>query len=309
MNKRLTGLIVATFTPMHADGTLNLDAVPAMVEFLLRQEIGGLYVVGSTGESISLTSQERRNTAEAFVRAVAGRAPIVVQVGHNSLSEARDLAAHAEQIGAAAVSASPPTYFAIDSAKTLAASMAEVARGAPSTPFYYYHVPHFTGAAFDMFDFLQVAADRIPTLAGIKYTAPTLYDLQACLEFDDRRFDILNGFDHMLLASLAIGVRGAVGSTYNFAAPVYHRIINAFSRGDLETARLWQVRSIDMIRVVLRRGSLAGQKAMMKLIGFDCGPTRLPVASVTEADLPLLREELAAIGYFDWSVSQEPSDR
>jgi N-acetylneuraminate lyase len=226
-------------------------------------------------------------------------------VGHNSLSEACQLAAHAQQIGATAISAVPPSYFKIDSTETLVACMAEIARGAPATPFYYYHVPHLTGVPLSMLDFLRTAGEKIPTLAGIKYTAPTLYEMQACLEFADRRFDILHGVDEMLLAGLAIGVRGAVGSTYNYAAPLYHRISKAHSRGDIETARLWQVRAIDMIRVILRHRSLAGQKAMMKLIGVDCGPTRLPVPGLTESEQASLHEELTAIGYFGWILAAE----
>lgn len=308
MRKRLTGLIAATFTPMHADGTLNLDAVTPLVDHLFREGIAGLYVVGSTGEGVSLSGHERRATAEAFVWASAGRLPVVVQVGHNSLAEARQLATHAQQIGATAISATPPHYFKIDSAETLVACMSEVARGAPAMPFYYYHVPHLTGVGINMLDFLRIAGQRLPTLAGIKYTAPTVYEMQACMEFADRRFDILHGVDEMLLAGLTIGLGGAVGSTYNFAAPVYRRVIQAFSDGDLDEARLWQARSFDMVRVIVRHCGLAGQKAVMKLIGLDCGPTRLPIPGLTENEQSELRDELTAIGFFDWIRPTESPD-
>ena len=297
---RLTGLIAATFTPMRADRTLNLDLVPAMVDHLATQGIGGLYVVGSTGEGVSLAGAERRAAAEAFVAAAKGRMPVVVQVGHNSLAEARELASHAEQIGAAAISATPPHYFKPDSLETLAACVAEVAGGAPETPFYYYHVPHISGANFSMFEFLRVAAERLPTLAGIKYTAPTLYDMQACINYDHGRFDILFGVDEMLLAGLAMGARGAVGSTYNYAAPLYRRVIREYSTGDMDEARLWQERAAAMVRVILRHRGLAGQKAVMQLIGLDCGPTRLPVADISDSERIVLRTELAALGYFEW---------
>lgn len=300
MKKRLTGLIAATFTPMRADGSLNLDAVAPTVDLLYHEGIAGLYVAGSTGEGISLSGPERRATVEAFIHASAGRLPVIVHVGHNSLTEARQLATHAQQAGATAISATPPTYFKIDSAETLAACMAEVARGAPAMPFYYYHVPHITGVGLSMLDFLRVAGERIPTLAGIKYTAPTVYEMQACMEFADRRYDILHGVDEMLLAGLSVGVGGAVGSTYNYAAPLYRRIIRAFSAGDLAEARLWQARSFEMVRVIVRHRGLAGQKAVMNLIGLDCGPTRLPLPGLPESEQSQLREELEAIGYFDW---------
>ena len=229
MKMRLTGLVAATFTPMHSDGSLNLQMATPVVDRLLQEGIGGFYVVGSTGEGVSLTGEERRAAAEAFVKAAAGRAPVIVQVGHNSVVEARQLASHAQSIGATAISAVPPSYFKIDSVETLVATMAEVAGGAAQTPFYYYHVPHLTGAALNMLDFLRLAGERIPTFAGIKFTSPTLYELQACLTFAGGAYDILHGVDEMLLAGLAMGARGAVGSTYNFAAPLYQRILKAFA--------------------------------------------------------------------------------
>ena len=299
-SKRLTGLIAATFTPMHQDGSLRLEAVEPMVERLLSEGISGFYVVGSTGEGVSLSGRERRDAAEAFVKAANGRIPVVVQVGHNSLAEARELAAHAQQIGATAISAVPPHYFKINSVETLVDCMAEVAGGAPETPFYYYNVPHLSGAALSMLDFLRLGGERLPTLVGIKYTAPTVYEMQACIDFADGRFDILHGVDEMLMAGLAVGAAGAVGSTYNYAPYLYQRILQAFSKGDLDTARLWQARSAEMIRVIIRRRGLAGQKAVMKIIGMDCGPTRLPVSALSEAEQSELRKELEAVGYFEW---------
>lgn len=308
MEKRLNGLIAATFTPMHEDGSLNLTPIPAMVEHLLTHGIAGLYVVGSTGEGVSLTNDERRKAAEAFVQAAGGRMAVVVQVGHNSLFEARQLAAHAQGIGATAISATPPSYFKPDTPETLAACMAEIAAGASETPFYYYHVPHMTNVGLSMLGFLKAASECMPTLAGIKYTAPTMQELLACIEAFDGKFEILHGVDEMLLSGLASGATGAVGSTYNYAAPIYRHMIRAFSQGNLDEARLWQSRSCEMVRVILQYRSLASQKAVMAMIGLDCGPTRLPIPSLTEQECTALRDKLAAMGFFDWIGTATAAD-
>ncbi len=296
---RLSGLVAATFTPMQEDGALNLAAVPAMVEHLERWKIAGLYVVGSTGEGVSLTSAERCATVEAFVQAAAGRVPVVVQVGHNSVAEACAMAAHAQRAGAAAVSATPPSYFKPPTLDILAGTMAQIAGAAPALPFYYYHIPTVTGVGFDMLDFLRAAADRIPTLAGIKFTSPALHELLACAEFQPSAFEILSGLDELLLPALSMGVRGAVGSTYNFAAPLYHRILDAFARGDLPAARQWQSRAVTMIRCVVQFG-LAGQKAAMKVLGHDCGPGRLPLLQLDAGQVEQMRQQLQAMGFFQW---------
>ena len=296
------GLIAAVFTPMHADGSLRLEQAPIIVEHLLHHGIAGIYAVGSTGEGVSLTIQERQTVAEAFVRAAAGRIPVLVQVGHTSVAEARGLAAHAQAIGAAGVSAVPPFYFKPTSLEILVACMREIAAAAPGLPFYYYHIPSLTSCPFDMVEFLQLASQQIPTLAGIKFTSPSLNEMQACITAFAGRYTIFHGLDEILLSGLSTGAHGAVGSTYNYAPAVYRRLVAAFSAGDMAEARKWQARSVELIRIIVRYRGFAGQKAVMKLIGLDCGPTRLPLDPLSAEELDALRGQLDAIGFFDWAL-------
>ena len=103
-------------------------------------------------------------------------------------------------------------------------------------PFYYYDIPVMTGVLFPMPDFLDRAALRIPSFAGIKFTNPDLMAYLRCLRSDGGRFDVAWGIDEYLLAAVALGAAGAVGSSYNFAAPIYHRLLAAMDRGDLAAA-------------------------------------------------------------------------
>ena len=300
MDFHLTGLVAATFTPMHDDGSLNLDRVGPIVDFLIEQQLAALYVCGSTGEGPLLTVDEREATAAAYVQAAAGRLPVVIQVGHSSIAEARRLAAHAQQIGADAVSAVAPYYFKPTSIDVLLSCLAEITAGAPDLPFYYYHIPAITGVALDPVELFTRAADRLKTLAGIKYTAPTLDELQILQSVAGGRYDVLHGRDEMLLAGLAVGARGAVGSTYNFAAPLYRRLIEAFERGDVEQAQRAQAMAVSMIRAILHRGGQAGLKAAMGLFGPDCGVVRLPLVTLDRQGAELLKADLEATGVFDW---------
>ena len=305
MEYRLEGLIAATYTPMDNRGALRMDSVPRMVDRLIAEGVSGLYVCGSTGEGMSLTGAERRQVAEAFTQATAGRVPIIVQVGHNSVTEAADLAHHAQRTGAEVISATAPSYFKVNTVELLVDCMAEIALGAPELPFYYYHIPALTGAALDMPAFLRSAGQRIPNLVGIKYTCPTVHEYQACLELDEGRYDIPWGCDEMLLSALVVGARAAIGSTYNIAAPLYGRIIKAWSAGDLEEARRLQGLSVEMVRTIAHWPFHPAMKEIMTMLGLDCGRCRLPQPQLDESQIKGLREALEKIGFFQWARSED----
>ena len=298
----ITGLVAAVFTPLKNDSSLNLDLVPRIVEHLLNSGIGGLYVCGSTGEGPLLTLEERREVAEAYIAAVDGRVPVIVQVGQESTREAAALARHAASIGANAISAVPPVYFKPGTVDILVDTMKEIAGAAPNLPFYYYHIPALSAVALDMERFLELAKDAIPNLAGIKFSSPRLDELQACRHFDSGRFEILFGVDEMLLSGLASGAKGAVGSTYNFLAPLYNEIIRCYNEKKTEEAEALQAQVVALVRVMIAHRGLPAIKTCMKLIGLDCGPTRLPLLTLDDQETATLKEELERLGFFDWAT-------
>lgn len=306
MGKKLwiTGIVPAVFTPMRSDGDLNLAFIPQIVEHLIQDNVSAVYVCGSTGEGPSLSTRERMSVAETYIQAVAGRIPVIVQVGHNSLNQAQRLAKHAQDAGADAISAIPPTYFKIYALDQLIRCLEEITAGAPDLPFYYYHIPRLTDTNINMVEFLRLGSDRLPTLNGVKYSSFTIFEFQACTALENGRFNMLFGSDEMLLSGLVGGAQGAVGSTYNFAAPLYNKIISAYNRGDITEAQRLQSLSVEMIQPINHFGSPASNapaiKAMMKVIGLDCGPMRLPQDTLPDHKIEALKAAMEAIGFFDW---------
>jgi len=293
---KLSGLIAAVFTPMHSDGSLNLAAIPAACYFVVGQGVSGLFLCGSTGESPSLSTAERIAVAEEYSRAAQGRVPIVVHVGHNSMADACALAEHAASIDADAIAVVPPSYFPPASAEMLVACLQQIAAAAPKTALYYYHIPRITGVGLRMIDLLERADDALPTLAGIKFSSFELDDLLRCVRHADRRYNILFGSDEMLLAGLAMGAAGAVGSTYNFMGPYYRRVIDAFEAGKLEEAQEHQHLATRIVHEILKYGGHNAIKASMSLLGSDVGPPRLPIAALTPAAMEELKQGLASLG-------------
>jgi N-acetylneuraminate lyase len=298
---RLTGLVAATHTPFSADGSLNLAIVERQAAHLLKHGVTLAFIGGSTGECHSLSLEERRQLTQRWSDVVRGTAlKMIVHVGSNCLADARGLAAQAEASGALAIAALAPSYFKPRTLDALIACCAEIAAAAPSTPFYFYDIPTLTGVGFSMPDFLAQGRERIPTLAGIKFTNADLMAYQLCLQADGGSFDVPYGTDEWLLAALALGARGAVGSSYNFAAPIYHRLMQAFAAGDLVVARCEQFRSVQLIQLLANHGYLGAAKAVMKMVGVDVGPARLPNANPNPAQITQLQVELERLGFFEW---------
>lgn len=302
MPLRLKGLVAATPTPMQPDGSLNLAAVPPLVELLLRSGVEGLFVCGTSGESASLTTAERQEVAAAFIVAAKARVPVIVQVGHASLRDSQALAAHAQEARASAIAATPPYYFKPTSPAAVVDGLVEISSAAPRLPLYYYHIPSFTGVTIPLIAVLREASKRLPALAGAKFTFENLMDYAQCVAFEDGRYDVLFGRDEMLLSALVLDARGAVGTTYNFQAPLFHRLWAAYEAGDLEMARGEQLRAIRVIEILHGCGVLPALKSMVRFLGVDCGPNRKPVATLTAQQEAALKEELRAAGYFEWGT-------
>jgi len=295
----MDGLIAASFTPFNEDRSVNFKMIPEVVDKLITDGLKGIFVCGSNGEGPNMTTKERMQVSEEFIKAARKRILIVVHVGHSCISDARKLAAHAYEKGADAVSSVAAFYFKPVSVQNLADCMAEIASAAPKLPFYYYHIPHLTGIGMDMIEFLRIAESMIPNLAGIKYTSPTLQEYQSCLNYENGKFDILYGLDELLLPALSVGAKAAIGSTYTFAAPIYLKTIELFNSGNIKAARENHAFLVEIIRVLVKYPSIPAQKAIMKMLGWDFGPTRLPLTTLSDQLYQEFHRELKALSFFE----------
>jgi N-acetylneuraminate lyase len=296
---KLSGLIAAPYTPLRPDGDLNVSMIEKQAAMLVTNGISAAFVCGSTGEGMSLTLDERMQVAQRWTEVSGPSLSVIVHTGHNCLRDACTLAAHAQRIGAAATSALPPMYYKPSGAAQTVACAAAVAAAAPQLPFFYYHIPGMTGFPVSMVEFIERGRERIPNLRGIKFTFPDLMEYQRCNALADEKFQIGWGVDEMLLGALAVGARAAVGSTYNYTAPLYHRMINAFQSGDLTAAREASQLSVELIAVLLRFGGVRTGKAIMSMIGLDVGPPRPPFQPLTEDEVAVVRGDYERLGFFD----------
>jgi len=300
-SQRLHGLVVAAHTPFHSDGSLNLSAVEEQAAHFLRKNVNFIFAGGTTGECHSLTLDERRALARRWMEVARGTAlRIVIHVGSNCLADARALAAQAEALGATAIAAFSPSYFKPRNLDALIACCADITSAAPETPFYFYDIPSMTGVNLPMTEFIAQAPPKVPTLAGLKFTNPDLMTYQSLLRANGGAWDVPFGVDEHFLGGLAIGARGAVGSGYNFAAPIYQRMMKSFAGGDIAMAREEQFRGAQLVQLLIGYGYMSAAKAIMEMLGVPVGPARLPHAPLTAEQTGALRRSLETMGFFEW---------
>ena len=296
---KINNLIAATYAPMHQDGSLNTGVIKAYGEFLVKNKVAGIFMNGSTGDFVSLSTAERKEITSAWAEHKSSDLYLIDHVGDPSLKVAKDLATFAaDKVDAIAVLA--PYYFKLNSIDKLVHYCKEVAACAPNLPFYYYHIPVLSGASLNMAEFLKVASKEIPNLEGIKFTNNNLIDYLHCKNFEGGKYNILFGFDEIFLSSLPLGADGWVGSTYNHLAPAYYKIKSLFEEGKMAEAAALQTKAIRFVEILDGYGGFNGvAKGFMKTLGIDCGPSRFPHTTLSDDVYVEIRAELERIGLLE----------
>ncbi|XP_042337778.1 N-acetylneuraminate lyase [Plectropomus leopardus] len=298
-DQKLTGLVAATFAPFTTEGELNLSVIGPYIDYLKdKQGVKSIFVNGSTGEGMSLSVEERKTLAQEWCQKAKGKMDhVIVHVGCMSLKDSQELARHAVTIKADAIAVISPSYYKPSNADVLRSYLQEVASVAPTLPFYYYHLPAVTGVNVPVRDLLVGIKERIPSFRGVKFSGTDLMDFGQCVSQSHSDWSFLYGVDEQLLAALALGADGAVGSTYNYMGCQVNKLISEFGKGNLVEARKIQFKVQDLISFAIQRGVDLGmfKQLMIELSGLSLGPPRLPVKTCPPADVTPIVEKYRSV--------------
>ncbi len=299
--EKIIGLIDAPFTPFHANGDVNLEPIETYANMLAKNGLKGVFINGSSGEGYMLTVEERMQLAERWVAVAPKDFKVIVHVGSCCLRDSVRLAKHAQQLGVWGIGSMAPPFPHIGRIEELVEYCETIAAAAPNLPFYYYHIPAFNGAYLPMLDLLKAVDGRIPNFAGIKYTYESLYEYNQCRLYKNNKYDMLHGQDETILPSLAQGgAKGGIGGTTNYNGRCLVSIIDYWNKGELEKAREAQNYAQAVINVICHfRGNIVGGKRIMKLMGFDLGPNRVPFRNMSDEEEQQMKKELEEIDFFN----------
>lgn len=265
------GVWPAMFTPFTESGRPDLAVVDRIVETLVGEGLDGLYILGATGQGPALSLEDRKQVAERVVNTNAGRVPVMVHVGCITTRDAVELARHASEVGADAISSVPPIFYPC-TAEALFDHYRRVG-GETDLPFYPYH--HFMFGESTLSD--PEYPERLlslPNIAGMKITVRDLFLFGILQRHTHGRLNLFSGADELMCHAAVSGAVGAIGTFYNLFGPTCQTVRKAFVAGDFARGKAFMSLFQATIDRLLRSGAIYGflRNAMKLKYEIDIGP-------------------------------------
>jgi len=272
------GVWPAVITPLHDGDTLNLQAVEQLVELFIQQQLGGLYILGSTGQWPLLSLDQRRDVAERVVKTANGRIPVIVHVGAAATDDAVALARHAESIGADGVSSVAPIYYPT-SAEDVFLHYRRIGE-ASGLPLFVYHLSTVNQLDLNPREYANRLLE-LPHIGGMKFTDRDLYQFGSIARAVGHRLRLFSGDDTLLCHAALSGAVGAIGTFFNVWGESAQKARHAFTAGDFAAGRRFMAAFQSALSDVRGAKSMWSflRAAMRTKYGIEVGMPRAPLGA------------------------------
>ena len=275
----IKGSIVAIVTPMHENGSLDLDTFRALIDFHVEQGTDGIVVVGTTGESPTVDVIEHELLIAEAVKHAAGRIPVIAGTGANSTKEAIELAAFSKKTGADASLTVVP-YYNKPTQEGMYLHFKAIAE-AVDMPHILYNVPGRTVADMSNDTVLRLA--QIPNIAGIKDATGNIERGSDLLQRAPRNFAVYSGDDASTLALMLLGAHGTISVTANVAPKLMHEMCIAALNGEIAKAREINFRLLGLHRNLFVEANPIPVKWAVARMGKIRNTLRLPLTPLSQS--------------------------
>ncbi len=275
MDNGFKGIWPAMFTPVDENGNPAYAELEKLTELLISQELGGLYILGSTGQGILFSTEQRKKVTEIVVKTAAKRIPVIAQVGAITTAESITLATHAEKTGVDGISSVGPIYYAATS-DTAIEHYRRIAE-ATVLPFFPYQLGNHSIPG-DTLTFVKRLMD-IPQVTGMKLTTSQLLDISLIYNYAGDRLKLFSGSDELFCHASLCGTVGAIGSFYNLWGPHCKQVMEEFLQGNYLLTRKFMLEFQRTIQMVLPNVWTFLRTAMKLKYNIDIGPTKPPLAN------------------------------
>ena len=285
--KKYQGIFPAFYACYDENGAVSPPRVREFTRNLIDKGVTGLYVGGSSGECIYQSVAERKLLLENVMAEAKGKLVIIAHVACNNTTDSRELAAHAESLGADAIAAIPPIYFHLPP-YAIAGYWNDISAAAPNTDFIIYNIPQLAGVALSPALLREMLKN--PRVIGVKNSSMPVQDIEM---WRDEGAIVFNGPDEQLLSGLAAGAIGGIGGTYAAMPELYLAIYRLFHEGQIARAREIQDACCHAIyKMCSCKGNMyAVIKGILREQGGpDIGGVRAPLFDLQSEDLPIVKE-------------------
>jgi 4-hydroxy-tetrahydrodipicolinate synthase len=281
------GIIVPIITPMTEDEEINEKELRNQINRMISSGIHGIFCLGTNGESYALSEGEKLRVIEITVEETAKRVPVYAGTGCISTRETIRLSLKAKQLGADALSILSPYYVAVTQ-DDIYNYFAEIAESV-DLPIVLYNIPARTG---NNIDYKTVARlSKYQNIVGIKDSSGNFDNTLRYIEDTDERISVLSGNDSLILWTLLAGGNGAIAGTANLFPELLVEIYRLWQKGEIKKANELQ-KKLRPFRDVMKMGNPNSVvKRAMNLLGYNVGPARRPVSSLS----PKIEEELERV--------------
>ncbi|CAH0594378.1 unnamed protein product [Chrysodeixis includens] len=289
------GILAPVFTPFLQTGCVDFSIIPIYMAHLNKNRINGILVGGTTGEGMLLNVEERKTLLEAWVSAAKPfAAKVIAQVGGAPLPDVLELAKHAEKLGVDGIMTLPELYYKPKDEHQLVDYLEAVSKVAPTLPLIYYHFPMMTGVNVNMPQLFSIASSKLTNFKGAKADLAVAEQVADQL-LDGRKVFIAN---HHIVPSALMGHHSSIATVSNIFPDLILDATDAVKRGDLDEARVIQKRLNKLVEGIASHGDFVpSMKAAMELVtGIRVGPTRPPLAPLSDEQRSSLRNTLISLG-------------
>lgn len=287
------GAGVAIVTPMKENEEVNYDKLEELVEWQIEQGTDAIVIVGTTGESSTLTTEEHSDVIRAAVRFAKHRVPVIAGTGSNCTREAIHLSEEAEKAGADGLLAVTP-YYNKATQGGLIRYYTEIAE-AVKLPIIMYNVPGRTGCNI-MPETAATLFKNVENIVGIKEATGSLAQASKLMYLTDGKIDLYSGEDGIVVPLMAIGAIGVISVWSNVAPADVHDMCAAFSAGDLLRARELQLKAQPLVDALFSEVNPIPVKKALNLMGLEVGPLRSPLTEMIPENAAKLAEAMKNYG-------------
>ncbi len=279
------GCGTAIATPFTEDG-VNFDEFKKLIEFQIENEVDAIIVCGTTGESSTMSQEEKKETIKFAIDVVAKRTKVIIGTGSNNTKDSVQMSKFAEEAGADALLVVTP-YYNKTTQKGLIAHYTEIAK-AVTLPIIMYSVPSRTGVNILPETCLELS--KIENIVAIKEASGNISQVAKIASLCGENLDIYSGNDDQIIPILSLGGKGVISVLSNIMPKYTHDMTMKYFKGEIKEATKMQLDVIDLIDSLFAEVNPIPVKYALNAMGYDFGEPRLPLIELSDANKKVIEE-------------------